>query len=134
MPRLESGASSAFAIASATGRGVCVPPGPSKWAEPSARWGKSARTAATSKEVMRRIYSTEGASAARHEGGDARRKCEREVAEPTHRSATPASGQSELDGVNAQRAECREPAAHAAEQHELQVGSHAGVLCERENG
>ncbi len=47
-PRLDSGRDSAAAIASMTGSGVWVPPGPSKWAVPAARAGTWARSAARS--------------------------------------------------------------------------------------
>ena len=47
-PRLATAERSVPATASATAAGVCDPPGPSKWAAPSASAGNSPRTAATS--------------------------------------------------------------------------------------
>ena len=48
-PRFDSGPTSTRVIASATGSGVCVPPGPSKWAIPEVSEGKRARRAAVSR-------------------------------------------------------------------------------------
>ncbi len=50
-PRLASPAVIAPATASATCRGTCDPPGPSKCATPRARAGKAARTRATSRVI-----------------------------------------------------------------------------------
>ena len=47
-PRFDSGWVIALRIASPTTSGVCVPPGPSKYAVPPARLGKCARRASTS--------------------------------------------------------------------------------------
>src|SRR5665647_421021 len=56
-PRLESGPVSVSAMARPTSSGVCVPPGPSKWASPLVREGKRARTASTSKVTRKSNHS-----------------------------------------------------------------------------
>lgn len=48
VPRFEIDEPSVDATACATCRGTWLPPGPSKWAVPEARAGKSARTRSTS--------------------------------------------------------------------------------------
>ena len=53
VPRLAMPAVSVRATASATQRGTCEPPGPSKWATPRSRAGKAARTRPTSRACHR---------------------------------------------------------------------------------
>ncbi len=57
VPRLESGPVSVATIASPTGRGVWVPPGPSKNARPWSSEGKWERRAVTSKTMPPVCYA-----------------------------------------------------------------------------